>query len=289
MNVNFGLEKFGFSEGDLDMDNLFETEKEKEEKKESVPKVKKEPVVTQTEADFLYDKKISCKVCDMDFDIKVVKYSKTKRDGADRDLRPIYSYVDPQKYDVISCPYCGYTAMTRYYDSLTPAQVRLIRMNVCSKFVPTSPEPPEIITYDMAMDRYKLSLINTIAKKGKISEKAYTCLKMSWLCRGKADILLDEGMTEQSQGVIECRKEERYYYEQAFDGLIKAMEKETYPICGMDSYTLEILIAEMAYKLERYDIASKLVSGLLTSTANRSIKDKALDLKNDIISVLKLL
>lgn len=286
MNLNLGLEKFGFSANDLDMENLFQDEKEV--KKEVVPEKKEKKVVVQTEEDFLYEKKVSCKVCDMDFNIKVVKYSKTKRDGVDRDLRPRYSYVDPQKYDIISCPYCGYTAMTRYYDGLTPAQIRLVRANVCSKFVPSSPEPPKIISYDMAMERYKLSLINTIAKKGKTSEKAYTCLKMSWLCRGKADMLLDEGMTEGSQEILQCRKEEKYYYEQAFEGLLKAMEQETYPICGMDSYTLDILLAEMAFKLERYDVASKLVGGLLTSSANRGIKDKALDLKNDIINKLKI-
>ena len=101
-------------------------------------------------------------------------------------------------------------------------------------------------------------------------------------------MLLDEGMTEGSQEILQCRKEEKYYYEQAFEGLLKAMEQETYPICGMDSYTLDILLAEMAFKLERYDVASKLVGGLLTSSANRGIKDKALDLKNDIINKLKL-
>lgn len=287
MNLNFGLEKFGFSSDDLDMDNLFETEKDtkQEQKKPVEPKKVAE---LQTEEDFLYNKKINCMVCDMDFETKVVKYSKTKRDGVDRDLRPIYSYVDPQKYDIISCPYCGYSAMSRYFEHISPSQIKLIRANVCSKFVPTSPELPNIITYDMAMERYKLSLINTVAKKGKVSEKAYTCLKMSWLCRGKADELLDSGMSEDSQGVLKCRKEERYFYEQALDGLLKAMEKETYPICGMDNYTLDILLAEMAFKLERYDVASKLVSGLLTSNANRSIKDKALDLKNDIINRLKL-
>ena len=62
---------------------------------------------------------------------------------------------------------------------------------------------------------------------------------------------------------------------------------EPFPICGMDSATMDYLLAEMAFKLQKYDIASKLVGRLLVSNANRNIKDKALDLKQELIKALK--
>lgn len=284
MNLLSGLEKFGFDS--QMMDNLFEDEiKEKDERvAQPVQKRADEP----KETDFLYDKKLRCSVCDKDFEAKIVKSSKARRIGADKDLRPIYQYIEPMKYDIISCPYCGYSAMSRYFPHISPVQAKMIREAIGSKFTPDMSETPDIYTYDMAIERYKLSLLNTVVKRGKNSEKAYTCLKMAWLCRGKAEEFIANGMSEESQGVKKCHKEEQYYYEQAYEGLTKAVSSESFPICGMDQNTMDLLLAQMAYKLEKYDTASKLVSRLLVSgTANRNAKDKAYDLKEELVAKLK--
>jgi hypothetical protein len=55
----------------------------------------------------------------------------------------------------------------------------------------------------------------------------------------------------------------------------------------MDQNTMDLLLAEMAYKLEKYETASKLLSRLLVSqSANRNVKDRALDLKQEIIETI---
>lgn len=281
-----GLEKFGFDK--LDMDNIFEDEKAKPaagagEKKEAViPK----------EEDFLLDKGMQCPICDNVFKTRAVKNGRARRLDSDRDLRPKYEYIDPIKYDVSSCPKCGYTAINRYFGHLSGIQAKMIREEICSKFKPDSISKEVVsYTYDEAIERYKLALITTIAKKGKVSEKAYACLKLAWLYRGKKEEIIaknPELSDANKASVAEAQKMEMAFYAQAFDGFIKAMSSESYPMCGMEQNTVDFLIANMAYNLKKFDVASRMVATLLTSrTVSKQIKDKALVLKEDIIAEIK--
>ena len=64
-----------------------------------------------------------------------------------------------------------------------------------------------------------------------------------------------------------------------------AVDTETVPRCGLDASAMNILLAYMAVRLERTDIASRLVSGILVSrTASAKVKDRARDLKEEIIA-----
>ena len=68
---------------------------------------------------------------------------------------------------------------------------------------------------------------------------------------------------------------------------MKAIASESFPMCGMEESTVNILLANMAFKLEKYDVSSKLVSAILTSrVASRSVKDRAMTLKEEIIKKL---
>lgn len=281
-----GLEKFGFQ--DLDMDNIFEDEKAKTKTDENGNK----EVVLPKEEDFLLDKGMQCPICDNIFKTRSVKNGRIRRLESDRDLRPRYEYIDTVKYDVSSCPKCGYTAINRYFGHLSGVQVKMIREEVCSKFKANSIKADAATyTYDEAIERYKLALITTIAKKGKASEKAYACLKLAWLYRGKTEELEagNENPSEEIKTEIaNSKKMEQAFYAQAFDGFFKAMASESYPMCGMEQNTVDFLLANMAFNLKRYDVASKMVANLLTSrSVSRTIKDKALTLKEDIIAELK--
>ena len=113
MNLFKGLEKFGLkTEG---TENLFEEEKrtnastEQGEAKEEIP----------SEESFLLEKSVRCTVCDKVFKTKMIKNGRVKRLEPDFDLRPRFMYIDTLKYDVASCPKCGYTAMNRYFEHLS--------------------------------------------------------------------------------------------------------------------------------------------------------------------------
>ena len=59
-----------------------------------------------------------------------------------------------------------------------------------------------------------------------------------------------------------------------------ARQSEEFPIAGMDSTTLDYLIAALAMETGDHDVAGKMISEILTSrTANSRIKDKARLLK----------
>ncbi len=281
MNLFSGLEKFGLNP--TESMNLFEEEKKETAKKDEGKAVEKVPV----EEEFILEKSVRCKVCDNVFKAKMIKNGRVKRLEPDRDLRPKFQHIDTLKYDITSCPTCGYTAMNRYFDQLSSAQGKLIRENISSQFRKNDKTEPATYTYDMAVDRYKLALMNTIVKRGKDSEKAYTCLKIAWLLRGKGENM-PENTPEEKQLKAECKKEEDAFYQQAFEGFMKATSKEMYPMCGMEQSTVDYLISYMAYYFGKYEIASKFMASVLTSAAaSRRMKDLALELKELILTQLR--
>lgn len=283
MNLFSGLEKFGLNP--TESMNLFE-----EEKKEVAPKAETEGKTEEkipSEEEFILEKSVRCRICDNLFKTKMIKSGRVKRLDPDRDLRPRFQYIDTLKYDITSCPICGYTAMNRYYDQLTSVQAKLIREQISANFRKNQEPDMPVYSYDDAIDRYKLSLVNTIVKKGKDSEKAYNCLKMAWLLRGKGENMPDS-TPEEKELKVECKKEEEEFYKQAFEGFMQATSKEMYPMCGMEQSTVDYLIAYMAYHFGKYEIASKYLASVLTSAAtSRRMKDMALELKEDIINKLR--
>lgn len=66
-----------------------------------------------------------------------------------------------------------------------------------------------------------------------------------------------------SEEFVSAQKSEKYYYEQALDGMTRAVETEHFPICGMNQDTVDLLLAQMNHKLGHLDVASKLVAKCL--------------------------
>lgn len=286
MGLLSGLEKFGLEQ--MDTTNLFEDEKKpKAEQQGQADAPKKEK---HLETEFLLLKSIRCPVCDHVFRTRLVKTGRVKRLEPDFDLRPRFAYIDTNKYDVSSCPKCGYTAINRYFSHITSGQVKLIDQGVHSKFkantLVNAEDVLEAYTYEEAIEYCKLALYCTMVKRGSTSEKAYECLKLSWLYRGWREKLESEG-TNDRELLSNVKEEEDAYYKQAYEGFMKAIASESFPMCGMEESTVNILLANMAFKLEKYDASSKLVSAILASrVASRSVKDRAMTLKEEIIKKL---
>lgn len=271
-----GLESLGL--GGLENMNIYEEPRsEAEGQKAAAPKVE--------EKDFIYDKTVTCPVCDNSFTTKIMKTGKAKLIGTDRDLRPKYEGIDVVKYDVQLCPHCGYSALTRFFPHITSGQAKLILENISQK-VKLTPCTGEIYTYEDAMERYKLALVNAVVKRARASEKAYVCLKSAWLLRGYAEYLEESGDKTQDRAALKAQEEE--YILNAYNGFIEAQKSEHFPMCGMDEVTIDYLVAELAIHLKKYDVASKLVASILTSvSANTRMKDKARELKDEILAEMK--
>ena len=282
MNLLSGLEKFGLGQtGDLDILN------DGSEKKKRTTSAGVKEEVELSEKDFILDRKVVCPICDKEFLVKTVKSSKVKRLEPDADLRPNHEYVDTVKYGVAACPRCGYAAMHRDFAHLSATQRKWIRETITANFKPSEDPKMEVYTYDYAVEKYKLALVNTIAKKGKLSEKAYICLNLAWLRRAQIESLPDDTpMNAKKKKQFEAEYEG--FYRQAYDGFLKVVSTETPPFHGMDANTVDYILANMAVKYQDYDRASKLVARLITQPGTpKRMKDKCLDLKEEIVVALR--
>ena len=276
-----GLEKLGL--GNIGGGSLFEDPNKKEGVvKQEVPQKKLSLV---NEEDYLFDKKYKCPVCEDDFEVKTVRTGKVRMKNVDIDLRPDYDELDQNKYDVIACPHCGYAALGRYFPTLNKRQIDEIRVKISMNYKKLEQDGPTY-SYDYAKSLYQLALANAVVKKAKNSEKAYICLKTAWVIRGETQ-RLDPNEDSYDQKKAANDAQEKELLTNALNGFVMARQSEEFPIAGMDSSTLDYLIAALAVETDDFDTASKMVSELLTSrVANSRIKDKARTLK-DIIAEKK--
>lgn len=256
MNEIFsGLEDFGFN-------NLNEIKLYDDENKEE-SQIKKTDEFN--EENFLYDKTYSCPVCNRSFKARSVKIGKIRLVGKDTDLMPFYENINPLFYDVAICPYCGYGAMISYFDKLRSYQAELILKNITPKFKPKA--YPNIYDVDIAIERFKYSLLICAVKNAKSSEKAYNCLKLSWMYRLKND-----------------SENELRFLEFALIGFKEAFEKESFPICNMDQHTLMYLIGEIARRLGKNDEALLWFGKVIVS---RSVKPRIKDMAREQKELIK--
>ena len=283
-NILSGLANLGLA--GLENANLYEKEEKKPVEK---PKEEPAPPKEHNELDYVFGKSHSCPVCYNDFKAPTVRQSKLRSKGADTDLRPRFAGVDPLKYDVIVCPKCGYAALGRFFDFITPPQAKLVKEGISRNFR-TIYNPKEVYTYDEAFTNYQLALGNAVVKKGKASEKAYLCLKMAWLLRGKMEAW-DSGYEpyqgdSYSEDVEELRQDELELLNNAVEGFMNARQTETFPMCGMDESTLDYIIAVSAMKIEKYDIVSQMLNSLLAKPGlNSRMKDMCIELKDKLKAV----
>ena len=217
----------------------------------------------EEQLEVLYDKTYECPVCYTTFTSKAIRIGKNKIVSTDSDLYSKYSVVNPVIYDVVVCN-CGYAALSKNFESLRARQAQWIKKDITSKYQPTY--YPEILTEELAINRYKLAFLNAAVKKAKAGEKAYLCLKTGWLYRDLGD-----------------RKNERFYLEHARSGFLEAFTTEAFPIFELDELTTMYLIAELSRKAGDMDTASKWASELIIKRAVPPIlKNRALDLRDSL-------
>jgi len=242
------------------------------------------------EEKLLFDKSFECPCCEAKFKSKHVKSGSVKMDHTEFDLRPVYKGMDATKYDVIFCNNCGYAALERYFPQMRPVQREKVQELVSSKF--KKRELPEgAYSYAYAVERYKLALYCTIQKVTQSSEIGYVTLKLAWLMNNMADDMeqnMDQYKDATPEKIAGIRKQADAYEAKSYDVMYKARMEEDFPICGMDEVTFDYLVSALAYKAGKYDVASRLLSGVSTSkTASDRLKDKAYDLKQMILQKTK--
>ena len=276
--------------GSLGLGSLQGMELFEENKPEDAAGKAEEAVVVVDETDFLIEKTYECPICGRKFKVLMPKTGKSKLMSTDMDLRPVHEHVDLTKYDVIVCQNCGYAVLSRYHAGLAERQKKAILEKISQNYK-SNTEKYTTYSYEDALARYQLALVNAIVKQAKNSEKAYICLKAGWLMRGYSEWLLtEEGQkTENAKEKREqVLKMEDEYLKNAFEGFQSAMSSELFPIAGMDESTMNYLLAVLAYRFDKLEIAGPLVSKILISpSVSTRTKDKTRDLKDLIVAKLK--
>lgn len=202
----------------------------------------------------LYDKKVKCPVCGIEFKTKKVKTSKMRVKERDTDLLTYYMGENPLKYNVFICPLCGYSATEEKYKTIKPEKKEIVRDKITSKW--TEREFAEQRNLDEAITCYKLALYCGEILSFKKVYLGGLCLSLAWLYRMKKN-----------------EEEENKFMKFALKLYDNSYANETLISTSMDEITLTYLIGELNRKLGNKSEAiawfSKAISHPLIGTKPR--------------------
>ncbi len=251
-----------------------------ENAKTTQKKEKKQKKEEMTERDYLILREFNCPICEWKFKALTVKSGKARQIERGIDMRVFYEGIDPVKYDVISCPYCGYSAITSQFDKIIKAQKEFIVQQVSVNYMPDQEweKLDEPYSYKKAITRFKMALICAVVKRAKASERAFISLKLHWLLESYM-----EEIDKNSEEYAKCSKDNEECMRNAYEGFKKAFSSENLPVYGLDDATMPYMISVLAYQLGDYEEAKHTIGRVITSrTANERIKNLARDLKDMI-------
>ena len=217
--------------------------------------------VQEEQLAYLYTKTFTCPVCEMEFMDFLVRRTRLRQISTDSDFRTRYHHIDPNLYEILACNNCGYAAMHSSFSRITPRQQGMIKEKITPNHKYVEFNMP-LSTTD-ALSRYKMALACVQAIEGKASQKAFLCLKMSWIC---AD--------------IKDEKNEMALLKHAYSNLKDAFSTETFPLGTMDEPQVKYLIAELARRLGNFEEALRLISDVVVARGiPDSLKTRAQGLK----------
>ena len=130
---------------------------------------------------YFYPKKITCPVCEKVFETQVVRESKLRAVGSDTDFLARYKDIDPNHYEVLYCPNCGYAALTTYFPNVTERQQTTLMTALSKGPKPEAFEFP--YSLDSVITRYKRALECVDILNAKASMRAFIYLRLAWVLR----------------------------------------------------------------------------------------------------------
>jgi uncharacterized protein (DUF2225 family) len=258
-NLFSGLEHLGFDEtSDFD---LYGTQKTKNVEK-------KTQEINQTEEEkqksLLFDRELVCPVCDNSFKVRSVKTSAARMQKKESDFFIRYTIINPYFYDVWVCNICGYATMKIDFEKIRTHQIEKVQKSISQKWKGIS--YPAVYDLNIAIERYKLALLNYCVMEARSSAKAMTCLKLAWMYRLAEDF-----------------ENEIVFLKQALEGFNDAYYNEDFPIYGMDRFTTMYLLGELNRRTANFDQANLWFSKIITaSSIPQRIKELARD-QRDLI------
>ncbi|HHU70198.1 MAG TPA: DUF2225 domain-containing protein [Thermoanaerobacterales bacterium] len=186
----------------------------------------------------LYQKEVSCPVCNSKFKTSKVRLSQCRVERRDEDFCTYYEGENPLFYNVWVCPQCGYSALENSFYELNAWQKANVGKHISTKWVKKSYGSKRGIKE--ALECYKLALYCGQVIDEKDSLIASICLCLSWLYRMQGNTV-----------------QERKFMEHAIGFYTEAYQKETFPIGKMNEPTLMYLIGELYRRIDKCTEAVK--------------------------------
>ncbi len=212
----------------------------------------------------LFFKEITCPVCNNKFKTLAVKVDAPRIKSRDSDLFIRYSNENPYFYEVWVCPSCGYSALKVDFEKIRRYQIELVKDKITSKWV--NREYPIPFNEKVAIERYKLALLNAVVIESKESTKAMICLKIAWMYR----LLSDDD-------------NEKNYLNQALLSFNDTYINEKLPVYGLDKFSIMFLIGEINRRIGEEEKAFRWFSEVITSIGSpQKVKEMARDGKDKI-------
>ena len=212
----------------------------------------------------LFFKDIECPVCDKTFKTLALKVNAPRIKSRDSDFFIRYLDENPYFYEVWICPNCGYSALKTDFQKIRKHQIKLILDKITPKWV--NREYPVPFNERVAIERYKLSLLNALVIESKSSTKAILCLKIAWMYR-----LLKNDFYEKN------------YLTEALIAFNDTYINESTSSYGLDKFSVMFLIGEINRRIGEEKLALRWFSEVVTSiNAPQKIKEMARDGKDKI-------
>lgn len=212
----------------------------------------------------IFFKSVDCPACKNSFKTPTIKVNVPRVASRDSDFFIRYIADNPYFYEVWICPSCGYSALKSYFPKLRDYQAKLVKEKITPKWVDREYALP--FNEKIAIERYKLALVNSLIIESKSSTKGIICLKIAWIYR----LILDE-------------TNEKNYIKQALIALEDAYINEKLPIYGLDRFSIMYLIGELNRRIGENTIALRWFSEVITSIgAPQKVKEMARDSKDKI-------
>jgi len=221
---------------------------------------------------FLFDKTVKCPVCDNEFSIYQVRFSKLKLLENRRDFRKIYDGFDESWYDIWVCPHCHYANFHYEFFKVSGIQKMELKQKLLLIDHPSGKSELLKKKYDQVFEDYYLALACKTVMRSSSYEMGRIWLRLAWMYH-------------------DCHHTEMYQmaYNQARKFYCDGWFNTTRSMDVAEEQKLCLLIGEMYSVEEDYDNAKKFffmgIKNLVGNKAMNIIARNRLEDVNEMVLV----
>lgn len=138
-------------------------------------------------SDYIFEKTVSCPICNNKFLTYGQKVSKLRSTGMDNDLRRRYQDFDPLWFNIWACPECHYTNFYNEFTSLSPSKFKLVTAKLTSLLNGQKLTLTKDIDINQLFTKYYLALYCAESIKSPNIKLGKIWMNIMWLYRDCGD------------------------------------------------------------------------------------------------------